>query len=181
MKKYPTIVDGLCDIFEKKKILKHSEISTLKKKFEHSDLTFEEFVIREGIIEKKYVLEALGELYEIPAIDVDGIFFDHHLVRMFPKDEMLRNIFIPYLHDGPVLVIIANNPRNNTLFEIAGRYVSYDVTCMVGLARDIIDAIEDFFDESMQLEEDRKQHDPIPEEVEKTEEQEEIEDIINNE
>ena len=173
---YPDIVDALCAIFEKKKLLNVSEISVLKDNFKkQSEVAFEDFLLEEGLLSKEQLLEALSELYQVPSLDVVGVFFEHHLVTMFPKDVMLRNIFIPYERDGDVLVVIAYNPNNNTLSEIIGNYVSYDATYFVGLPRDICDSVKEFFDPSIE----EQEADFIPEEVKEKEEETSIDDIVN--
>ena len=147
---YRDIVQALCKIFEKNGVLRHFDAESLEKSFkDRSEITFEDFLLEEGIVTKEELLHALSEFYEKPSLDVEGEFFDHHLVVMFPKDEMLRNLFIPYMRDGDVLQVVANNPNNNTLSEIIGRYVSYDVTYMVGIARDISDMVEEYYDPSI--------------------------------
>jgi len=145
-----SFVDCLCDILEKQNMLKKDDIESLKQEFLKSSVPgFEDFLIEEGLIEKEDLLKALAIFYTTQAIDVQGFFFDHHLVTMFPKDEMLRNMFIPYERDGAVLFVVAANPHNDDLPAIVGKYVSYDVVFFVGLARDIKDAIEEYFDKPL--------------------------------
>lgn len=151
-----TLVDCLCDIFLKHGMFQKEDIDALKKDFLNSSIpAFEDFLIEEGLIEKEDLLKALGIFYQTQAIDVEGFFFDHHLVTMFPKDEMLRNMFIPYERDdsdagyGDILFVIAANPHNPDLPAIIGNYVSYDVSFFVGLARDIDDSIKEFFDKPL--------------------------------
>ncbi len=142
-----SFIDEFCEILQRLHALKDRDVSALKKDFANrSDLTFEEFLIDEGIISRKDLLEALGEYYHMPAVDVMGLFFDHHLVVMFPKDVLLRNNFIPYMRDGDVLSVIAGNPEDPNLAEIIGKYVSYDVAIFAGFFRDIQEEIEDFYD-----------------------------------
>lgn len=147
---YRNIVDALCTILEKHKVLKQADSDSLKKKFiDHNTKIFEDFLLEEGLVTKEQLLDALAELYDYPAIDVTGVFFDHHLVRMFPKDVMARNCFIPYERDGDVLIIVTHNPNNADLPKIIGNFVSYDVTYMVGIPRHIFDAIQEYYDESL--------------------------------
>jgi hypothetical protein len=148
-----TFVDCLCDIMLQKDMLKKDDIISLKKDFHESSIPlFEDFLMQEGLIEKEDLLQALSIFYKTQAVDVTGFFFDHHLVTMFPKDEMLRNMFIPYEHDienDDVLTIVAANPHNADLAAIVGKYVSYDVIFFVGIANDIDDAIKEYFDKPL--------------------------------
>lgn len=164
-----TFVEAVCQYLEKKKALKNIDSNALQKMYaERSDLSFDEFVLEEDLVERDDLLEAIGDYYKVPAIDVEGLFFEHHLVTMFPKDVMLRNVFIPYEHDGEVLIVIAAHPQDQYLPEIIGKFVSYDVTFMVGLAEDIIDAVEEFYDESIiEIELDRDFEEEQDEEYDK--------------
>jgi hypothetical protein len=106
------------------------------------------FLLQENIIDKYETLRFLSNYYQIPSIDVIGIFFDHYLVRLFPKDVMLRYYFIPYERDLDFLTIIAANPNDPYLLETIAEYISHDITFMVSIADDIKDSIEEFYDES---------------------------------
>jgi MshEN domain len=172
---YQNIVDALCTILQKHKVLKPTDSDSLKKKFlDHNGRIFEDFLMDQGVVTKEQLLDALSELYSVAAIDARGVFFDHHLLRMFPKDILLRHCFIPYDRDGDVLMVIASNPNNATLEQIIGDYVSYDVTFFVGIPRAIIDAIEDYYD--LSITERELDIDPIEQEqIDK-----EAEDIIEN-
>lgn len=145
-----TFVDCLSDVFMQQHMLKKEDIDALKKDFYDSEIAqFEDFLLEEGVLEKEDILKALAIFYQTQAIDAEGFLFDHHLVTMFPKDEMLRNMFIPYERDGDIMFVLAANPHNPDLPKIIGNYVSYDVTFFVGLARDIDDAIKEFFDKPL--------------------------------
>lgn len=143
-------INELCTILHRNHALKDRDVNALKREFaDRSDLTFEEFLIDENIISRKELLEALGQYYNMTAIDVIGLFFDHHLVTMFPKDLLLRHNFIPYMRDGDVLAVIAGDPLDDDMIEQIGRYVSYDVELYVGFFRDIQDEIEEFYDRAV--------------------------------
>lgn len=143
-------IDALCAILDARGILKHSDAEAIKKSFvERSEVTFEDFLLEEGMVSKEDLLAALGELHQTPYLDVIGEFFDHALVTMFPRDVLLRNMIIPYQRDGDILIVIAAYPRDPQLPEIIGQFVSYDVTFMVGIARDICDMAKEFYDSSL--------------------------------
>jgi hypothetical protein len=92
---------------------------------------------------------ALTKYYQLEAIDVVGMLFDHNLLRKFPLDVMVRVGFIPHQQDGDVLEVIAARPQDSELLDIIGAYVSYDIVFTVGLYRDICDAAKEFYDESV--------------------------------
>ena len=150
MKYDEVFVDELSAILLKNKALKNQDISVLKEDFKkRSDIAFEFFLLSEGLVEKEDLLQALQEYYKVPAFDVTGEFFNHELVTMFPKDVLLRYRFIPYEHDNETLVVVAATPDDPELLDIIGRYVSYDVTMMVGYCIDIEEQIEAFYDKAI--------------------------------
>ncbi len=122
---------------------------SLLKNYDESDVDqFDEFLLSEGILEQDELLEALSEYYQVPSFDVVGYFFETHLVRMFDKDMLLRNEIIPLQVDENMMIIVAANPNNpELLFEI-GENVSYDIRFYVGVARDICDAVKEYYDKA---------------------------------
>jgi hypothetical protein len=166
-------VDMLCNILEKDGAIKHGESQVIKKKYTiRSETRFEHFLLDQGLVSKEQLLNALAKLFQVPSIDVMGIFFDHHLVRMFPKDVMRRDGFIPYMRDGDVLIVVARDPSNTALAQVIGDFVSYDVTFCVGIARDIDDTIQEYYDKPL-----FEQELDIPENPK--EENEELKDVMN--
>lgn len=144
-----SLIDGLCRILAENSSLKRGDADLLKKEFSgYSDVSFEFFLVDQGLVEKDDLLGALAEYYQVPAIDVVGAYFDHNLLMMFPKDVMLRMSFIPYEHDGDVLLVIARNPREEALLQVIGKYVSYDIALMVGIGEDINDMVKEYSDTS---------------------------------
>lgn len=148
-------IDEIIKILVKNKAVKPQEGPNLKRMFSmRSDVAFEEFLIEEDIVEKEDLLKALSEYYKVPALDVEGEFFEHELVKMFPKDIMLRYCFIPYEHEDDILMVVAAQPDDPDLSDVIGRHVSYDVQFMVGYFEDIIDQVEDTYDEPVTDEEE---------------------------
>lgn len=51
--------------------------------------------------------------------------------------------------EDDVLVVVASNPDNPDLVSGLGAYTSEDIQFRVGLARDIADAVKEFYDKSL--------------------------------
>jgi hypothetical protein len=62
---------------------------------------------------------------------------------------MLQNSFIPLEDDENIMVVVASDPADSNLLVEIGKYVSYDIQFRVGLHHDILDAIKEFYDESL--------------------------------
>ncbi len=144
-----TFAKDFADILVSIKAITPQEAENMKKAFAQSNaLLFEEFIIDEGLIEKQPVLVALGQYYKVPFIDVIGEFFDHLLLTNFPKDFLLRNRIIPLSIDNEELVVVAAEPTTPGLASAIEKFSNNDVVFMVGIGRDIIDSIEEFYDKA---------------------------------
>jgi len=147
-----TFVTEFCDILIKNKIVQEKEADALKKTFKASDQeNFDEFLIDEGLMEPEDVLRALSLYYKVPAVDVKGFLFEHFLVTKFPKEFLLRNTVIPYEVEENMLFVVASRPEEGGLESAMRDFVSYDIEFMVGLAGDIRDAIEEFYDKAVTM------------------------------
>lgn len=145
-----SFVEGLTKILVKRKVIKADEAQSLRQSFRDSPKpNFDEFLLDEGLVDKDDLLPALAEYYEVPAFDAVGYFFDHQLVRMFPKIFLRSNSIIPVERDENILIMLASDPKNPNLLSRIGQYASYDIQFRVGLQQDIFNAIQEFYDQSL--------------------------------
>lgn len=148
--KHETFVDRLTAILVKQNVIPKSEAETLKKAFHDSPKpNFDEFLLDEGLVDKDDLLPALAQLYEVPYFDAQGYFFDHQLVRTFPKEFLESNAIIPIEIDENMLIVLASDPAMENLVPRINEWVSYDVQFRVGLRQDIMDSIQEFYDQSL--------------------------------
>lgn len=144
------IVDGLLNIFVKRNVLEQDKAQSFVKLFhERGQQSFVEFILEQGFVSRDDLLNALSEYYKVPAFDALGYFFEHELVRKFPKESMLRYNYIPVELDQNMLMVVTGNPDNEDLLDEIGNYVSYVPQLMVGLETDIADAVKEFYEESL--------------------------------
>lgn len=150
MRNQAQLVQRLTDILVKHKVVNNTDGELLKSSFEKSAIdNYVDFLLTENIVDDVNVLRALGEYFQVPAFDVVGHFFDHALLHQFPKGFLLRNEIIPLDVDEAIMVVVASDPGDDELLVKIGKYVGYDVQFRVGLARDIIDAVEDYYDKAI--------------------------------
>lgn len=144
-------VEALCKIFEERGIISQKESKALRSNYrERSDIAFEDFLLEQGLIEREDILKAISTYYGVPWMDPIGYFFDHYLVIKFPKDFLLRNLIAPIeVIEDTILMVLANNPDDEELLPRIGNYVSYDIEFRVGLASEIVETIEEFYDKSL--------------------------------
>lgn len=144
-----TFVDKLVAILVKNHVVSEQEGQIYCEQFHDSDHdSFDEFLIEEGLVSKEDLLGALSTYYQLPALDATGYLFDSELVRNFPKDFLLRNEIIPVELEEEILVVAAAHPDDEVLLSNIGNFVDTDIQFNVGLARDITDAVKEFYDKS---------------------------------
>jgi hypothetical protein len=110
---------------------------------------FDDFLLQEGVISKEDLLQALSQVYQVPSTDVEGYFFQTHLLQMFPENFLIMNGIIPMERDENILVVVASDPTNPELLPRIGEHVSYDIEFFVGIYTDIKDAIEEYYDRAL--------------------------------
>jgi hypothetical protein len=149
MEKNENFEVGFLRVLVELKFVTSEDAKKLLVAYNESDIDqFDDFLLSEGIVEQEQLLEGLSHYFQVPSFDALGYFFETHLLRMFPKDMLLRNEIIPLQVDENMMIIIAVNPNNpELLFEI-GEHVSYDIRFYVGIGRDITDAVKEFYDKS---------------------------------
>ena len=150
MDKCSSFVKELTHILLKNKVFTDKEAFNLQKLFaESSEENFDDFLLEEGMVNKKDLLQALSQLYRIQAVDVEGYFFQTFLLHKFPKDILHRYAFIPMDVDDDIMTVVASEPDDPRLLPLIGEYVSYDIEFRVGLRLDITDAITEYYDRAI--------------------------------
>lgn len=141
--------EKLCSILVKNNVIKKEEAQALQRDFkDRSKSQFDDFLLIEDLVSKQDLLQALSELYQVPAFDVVGYLFNHELLTEFPQDVLVRYAFIPLERDENILVIVAGDPDNEDLLPELAEYVSDDIQFNVGIKKDIIDAVIDAYQDS---------------------------------
>ncbi|MCL5875765.1 MAG: hypothetical protein M1114_04800 [Candidatus Dependentiae bacterium] len=145
-----TFAQGISDILVKQSVISAQEADDLQKSFAQSSHDwFVEFLLEEDLVDKEDILKALSTYYKVPFFDVEGYFFDHLLVRDFPKDFLLRHNIIPVEIDQDILVFVASDPSDQSLLSNLRKYTDDDIQFYVGIARDIEDAVKEYYDKSI--------------------------------
>lgn len=145
-----TFAERLSEILVKQRSIPANEAPALARAFAESEHEyFDDFLLEEGLVNKPDLLDALSAYYKVPAFDVDGYFFERPLLLKFPKDFLIRNVSIPLEVEENMMMVVTSEPDKDGLERAFRQFVTYDINFLVGLRQDIIDAIEDFYDESL--------------------------------
>ncbi|MBT4856516.1 hypothetical protein HOM50_00525 [bacterium] len=152
-------VEKLSDILLRMKAITPEAAKSLSDDFKVSPKArFDYFLLEEGIVEKEDLLRALSEYYGVPYFDADGYFFNRDLLILFPQDLLERLVFLPIEFDGNIMTVVASEPDLENLRQEIGEYVSYVVEFRVGLRRDIINSIREYYEKSArELEEEESE------------------------
>lgn len=138
------------DILVEQEVIVADKVNEISKKFAESSIAeFDAFLLEEGLADVEHILVALGIYYHVPYFNVQGHFFETFLLHKFPKDFLLRNACIPLEVEGDFMVVVAAEPERIGLESAMRNYVSYDIEFLVGIRRDIIDAVEEYYDKSL--------------------------------
>lgn len=165
MSKKNQFVYKLADAFVKLKVFSEQEADSLVKEFQgRAKGRIDDFLIDEGIVDRETLLKALQNVYGIPPFDVRGYFFNHQLLLFLPKDFLMNKGIIPLDVDDEIMTIVMSNPEDEETLDTLARYVSYNVTVFVGIRRDILDAIEEYYDEDVATADINEQEDDLSEE-----------------
>ena len=140
---------GFFKVLTDLKMITAEDAVKLLASYHESDVDqIDDFLLSEGILDQESLLEALSEYYQVPSFDVVGYFFETHLLHMFPKSMLLRNEMIPLQVDENMMIMIAATPDNPDFLSEIGEQVSYDIRFHVGVARDICDAVKEYYDKA---------------------------------
>lgn len=150
MAKKEMFVSRLADAFVKQQVFSPDQAESLVKEFKgRAKGRIDDFLLDEGLIDREVLLKALQAVYGIAPFDVRGHFFNHQLLLFFPKDFLLNQGFIPLDVDDEIMTIVMSNPEDEETLDTLSRYVSYNVNVFVGIRHDIVDAIEEYYDEDV--------------------------------
>lgn len=150
MEKKASFAKELTHILLKNKVISDKEAFKLQQLFKDSEKEyFDDFLLEESLVDKEDLLQALSQMYKVPAVDVAGYFFQTFLLHKFPKDILHRYAFIPMEVDEDIMTIVASEPDDPQLLSVMSDYVSYDIVFRVGIRIDITDAITEYYDRAI--------------------------------
>ncbi len=162
MEKKHLFVSRLADQLVKQNALREEEAESLVKEFKGGSKSRIDYVLLDdGVIDRETMLKALQGVYGVVPFDVRGHFFNHQLLLLFPKDFLINKGIIPLDIDGDMLTVVMSNPEDEETLETFGNYVAYTINVFVGIERDIVDAIAEYYDEDVVTAENYEQTEDV--------------------
>ena len=146
-----TFLETLSQILISHRVMSPERAEELKRVFQDSPHEeYDDFLIKEGLIDSNDLLQALSVYYKVPSFDVVDHFFRTFLLHEFDKDFLLRNAIIPLeVENQTHMIMVAAEPFRSGLESAVKGFVDFDVSYMVGIRTDIIDAIEEYYDKAV--------------------------------
>lgn len=150
MEEKDTFVTRFAQALIKNNIMKEAEADSLVQEFyDRAKGNVVSFLLEEGILEHEDVLKALASMYDVPAFDVPGHFFNHQLLVLFPKELLLEKALIPLGVEDDIMTVVMSNPEDEDTIERLGEFVSNNINVYVGIQEDIVEAVKEYYDEDV--------------------------------
>ncbi len=150
MEKNSTFVIRLSQALVKNDIMKEDEAESFVKEFKgRAKGNVVTFLLEEGLVEVEEVLRSLATIYDTPSFDVRGHFFNHELLRLFPRAFLVKHNIIPLEIDEDILTVVMSNPEDEKALEELGNYVNYNVSVYAGIQEHILESIAEYYDEDV--------------------------------
>ncbi len=158
MEKKHLFISRLADQLVKQNALREAEAELLVKEFKDGSKSRIDYVLLDdGVIDRETLLAAMQGVYGVAPFDVRGYFFNHQLLLLFPKDFLINKAIIPLEVDDDMLTVVMSNPEDEEAIEALGDFVAYTINVFVGIERDIVDAITEYYDEDVVTSENYEQ------------------------
>ena len=143
-------------------VLKEGEAESLVKEFKDGSKSRIDYaLLDDGVIDREILLAAMQGVYGVAPFDVRGYFFNHQLLLFFPKDFLINKAIIPVEVDDDMLTVVMGNPEDEEAIEALGDFVGYTINVLVGIERDIVDAVAEYYDEDVVTSENYEQTEDV--------------------
>ncbi len=150
MEKNSPFVSRFFDVLVKNGSMKEAEAKSFIKEFQgRAKGNVVSFLLEDGLVERETILQALSTVYDVPSFDVNGHFFNHEMLLLFPKDFLIKQAMIPLDLDEDILTVVVSNPEDEKAIEELGNFVNYNISIYVGISDHIIEAIKEYYDEDV--------------------------------
>jgi type IV pilus assembly protein PilB len=102
-------------------------------------------LVRQGAVDEKTYTEFLGDVYNLPVIDLDGHDISDECISLIPSDVATKFQVLPVSRQGRVLTVAMSNPSNIFAIDDIKFITSLDVQPVVASEVAIKRAIDRFY------------------------------------
>ena len=108
-------------------------------------------LVKTGTIRESELLSFLGRQFNIPVIDLSKYEINPEVVRLLPEEMVQKNMALPINRVGAKLIVAVADPSDMAILDAIGFKTGYAVELVMASERDISEAINKFFDQSLEF------------------------------
>lgn len=126
-------------------LIEPAELTQAMTQADRLGVSFERFLIRQGIVSKPKIYEIMSQLYGVPFVDVSNFQISPDALRAVPPDLATRYRAVPLFKIGNSLNIAMENPVNSAAIDHISRKSGCEIDVCLGAADDIETAIKQYY------------------------------------
>src|SRR5512145_1640496 len=108
-------------------------------------------LVKSGFIKEPELLSFLGRQFNVPVVDLTKYEINPEVVRLLPEDMVQKNLALPINRVGAKLIVAVADPSNMAILDAIGFKTGYAVELVLASEKDITNAINKFFDRSLEF------------------------------
>ncbi len=108
-------------------------------------------LVKSGYIKEPELLSFLGRQFNVPVVDLAKYEVNPEVVRLLPEDMVQKNLALPINRVGAKLIVAVADPSNMAILDAIGFKTGYAVELVLASEKDITNAINKFFDRSLEF------------------------------
>jgi type IV pilus assembly protein PilB len=108
-------------------------------------------LVKAGTIKEPELLSFLGRQFNIPVVDLTKYEINPEVVRLLPEDMVQKNLALPINRVGAKLIVAVADPSNMAILDAIGFKTGYAVELVLASEKEITNAINKFFDQSLEF------------------------------
>ncbi len=108
-------------------------------------------LVKAGTIKEPELLSFLGRQFNIPVVDLTKYEINPEVVRLLPEDMVQKNMALPINRVGAKLIVAVADPSNMAILDAIGFKTGYAVELVLASEKEITNAINKFFDQSLEF------------------------------
>ncbi|MBI5575128.1 MAG: type IV-A pilus assembly ATPase PilB [Deltaproteobacteria bacterium] len=108
-------------------------------------------LVKSGSIREEDLLSFLGRQFNVPVIDLSKYEINSEVVRLLPEDLVQKHLALPINRVGAKLIVAVADPSNMAIIDAIGFKTGYAVELVLASEKDITNAINKYFDQSLEF------------------------------
>ncbi len=108
-------------------------------------------LVKTGSIKEEELLSFLGRQFNVPVIDLSKYEINSEVVRLLPEELVQKHLALPINRVGAKLIVAVADPSNMAIIDAIGFKTGYAVELVLASEKDITQAINKYFDQSMEF------------------------------